>query len=299
MNKALIQLHVAVFLAGFTAILGKLITLNEGVLVWYRLFFSVVILGALMIFRGQLKRITWLEFFKIIGVGFILAFHWVTFYGSVKYANASVAVVCISMAGFFSSVFEPLILKKRIVLVELLLGLIALAGVYIIFDFHPHFKIGILFGVVAAMGSAIFPIFNKQLLEKHSPEVLTFYEFIGGLLSLTLLLPFYFLISPAHHYRVEGNDWYWLIIMACLCTVAAMDLQMNALKRISAFTVNLTYNLEPVYGVALAFVFFHEDENMSHHFYWGFFLIILSIVLQMLRVRRNNKPKVLKVGMRD
>ena len=140
MKKAFIQLHIAVFLAGFTAILGKLITLNEGLLVWYRLLLSVIIIGSVSIYKKELKGIHWTDFFRISRVGLILAIHWVTFYGSVKYANASIAVVCMSGSGFFSALLEPLIQRKKIVVVELLLGLIAIFGIYIIFDFHPQYK---------------------------------------------------------------------------------------------------------------------------------------------------------------
>lgn len=286
MNRAYLQLHLAVFLAGFTAILGKLIGLNEGVLVWYRLFFSILILGGWMLVRKKIQKISWHEFLKIAGVGTVLAFHWVTFYGSVKYANASVAVVCISAAGFFSALLEPLFFRKKISVVELTLGMLSMAGVYLIFEFHPHFQTGIIFGLLAALGSAIFPIFNKELLHQHSAEVLTLYEFIGGLIGLTLLLPVYFMLSPASSWKLTTTDLTWLLVMAGFCTVAAFDLQMNALKKISAFTVNLTYNLEPVYGVALAIIFLKEGEMLTQHFYWGIAIIILSILLQMLRLRR-------------
>src|SRR6187455_1700352 len=135
MKKALIQLHIAVFLAGFTAILGKLITMNEGLLVWYRLLITVITLGAILFFRKLIIRIPGKDMLKIFGVGTIVAIHWVTFYGSVKYANVSVALVCFSATGFFTAFFEPLILRRRISLIEVLLGLMAIAGIYIIFDF--------------------------------------------------------------------------------------------------------------------------------------------------------------------
>ena len=145
MKKAFIQLHIAVFLAGFTAILGKLILLNEGMLVWYRLLITIFVLGIWMMYKKQLELIAGMDILKIAGVGLILALHWVTFYGSVKYANVSVALVCFSATGFFTALFEPLFLRKPIVWVELGLGLLAMVGIYIIFDFHPHFKTGILF----------------------------------------------------------------------------------------------------------------------------------------------------------
>lgn len=289
MKKALVQLHIAVFLAGFTAILGKLITLNEGLLVWFRLFITVVTLGGILLYRKQLRRIPFNDVMKIFGVGVIVAIHWVTFYGSVKYANISVALVCFSATGFFTAFFEPLILKRSISLAEVGLGLIAIAGIYIIFDFHPQYKVGIIFGIISAVGSSLFPIYNKRLLLTYAPKILTLYELGGGLLALTLIVPFYVMQFPAAYYIPTGTDWFWLLILAWLCTVLSFDLQLNALKKISAFTANLTYNLEPVYGIILAFIFFKENENLHGQFYLGVSFILLAVVLQMFRMRRQYK----------
>lgn len=294
MKKAFIQLHIAVFLAGFTGILGKLITLNEGLLVWFRLLITVVTLGGILFFRKQLLRIPIKEMLKIFGVGAIVAIHWVTFYGSVKYANVSVALVCFSATGFFTAFFEPLILKRKISAIEVGLGLIAILGIYIIFDFHPQYKVGIIFGIISATGSALFPIFNKKLLETYSPKILTLYELGGGLLMLTFLVPFYLIEFPATYYLPTTTDWLWLFVLAWLCTVLSFDLQLNALKKISAFSANLTYSLEPVYGIILAFIFFHENENLHREFYFGVLLILLAVMLQMMRIRREyrNHPKL-------
>ena len=284
MRKAFIQLHIAVFLAGFTAILGKLIGLNEGLLVWYRLLITVVVLALLLFFRNQLQRIPTKDALKIFAVGLIVAVHWVTFYGSVKYGNISIAVVCFSATGFFTAFFEPLIFKRRVNLAEILLGMLAIAGIYIIFDFHPQYKAGIIFGVVSAIGSSLFPIFNKQLLVRFSPATLTLYELSGGLILLSLLVPLYLLQFPASYYLPTPSDWIWLIVLACVCTVVSFDLQLNALKKISPFTANIAYNMEPVYGIILAFILFHENKLLDQHFYVGVGLIILSVVLQTGRV---------------
>jgi drug/metabolite transporter (DMT)-like permease len=287
MKKALFQLHVAVFLAGFTAILGKLITLNEGLLVWFRLLITVIILGIILLLKKQLQRIPLKELLKIFGVGTIVAIHWVTFYGSVKYANVSVALVCFSASGFFTAFFEPLITKTKISFIELSLGLIAIAGIYIIFDFHPQYTLGIIFGIVSAIGSAIFPIFNKRLLYTYSPKILTLYELGGGLLALTVLVPFYLILFPASYYIPSTKDWLLLVVLAWLCTVISFEMQLNALKKVSAFTASLTYNLEPVYGIILAFIFFKENQNLNYAFYIGVGLILLAVVLQMLRIRHQ------------
>jgi drug/metabolite transporter (DMT)-like permease len=289
MKKALIQLHVAVFLAGFTAILGKLITLNEGLLVWYRLFITVLTLFFIQVYKKQLQKIRIQDTLRIFLVGAIVAIHWVTFYGSVKYANVSVALVCFSAAGFFTSLLEPLILKKPIVFFEVALGLMAIAGIYIIFDFHPQYKMGIFFGMISALGMALYPIFNKEFLNRFTPQTITFYELSGGLISLTLLVPFYLLQFPAEYFLPTSGDWVWLLVLAWLCTVLSFNMQVNALKKISAFTANLTYNLEPVYGIILAFLFFKENEELNNQFYIGVGLILLAVILQMCSVFYKRK----------
>lgn len=298
MRKALIQLHIAVFLAGFTAILGKLITLNEGLLVWFRLFIIVLTLGGILYFRKQLQQIPYKDVLKIFGVGVIVAIHWVTFYGSVKYANVSVALVCFSATGFFTAFFEPLILKRRISAIEVGLGLLAITGIYIIFDFHPQYKVGIIFGIISAVGSSLFPIYNKKLLLTYSPKILTLYELGGGLIALTFLVPLYLIQFPATYYLPTTTDWLWLLVLAWLCTVLSFDLQLNALKKISAFTANLTYNLEPVYGIILAFIFFQENKNLHREFYFGVLLILLAVVLQMFRIAKQQRNlKMSKTGI--
>lgn len=296
MRKAFLQLHLAVFLAGFTAILGKLILLNEGLLVWYRLLLTVLILGAIMFFKKQLGKIAPADLVKISGVGLIIALHWVFFYGSIKYANISVSLVCLSAAGFFTAIFEPLLFNRKIILAELALGLLAITGIYIIFDFHPQYKTGIIFGILSAMLSSLFPIFNKRLLVKFTPRTLTLYELGGGLLLLSLILPFYLRQFPATYYWPVLSDWLWLLVLASICTVFCFDLQLNALKKISAFTCNLTYNLEPVYGIILAFIIFNESKMLHREFYIGLAFIMTAILLQMMRVlsaaRRTRRVKV-------
>ena len=266
MRKAFIQLHIAVFLAGFTGILGKLIMLNEGLLVWYRMLLTVITLAVLLYLKKELQRIPVKDMLAIGGVGVIVALHWVFFYGSVKYANVSVALVCFSATGFFTALFEPLIDRRRISMAEVGLGLLAIVGIYIIFDFHPQYAMGIVFGILSAMGCALFPIFNKSFLKRFNPRTLAFYELGGGWLALTLIIPFYLMAFPATYYLPTVKDWVWLLILAWACTVFSFDLQLNALKKISAFTANLTYNLEPVYGIIFAFIFFHENEELNRYF---------------------------------
>jgi drug/metabolite transporter (DMT)-like permease len=286
MKKAFLQLHIAVFLAGFTAVLGRLIALNEGLLVWYRLLITVVVLGIILVAKKGFVKLSLQAMLKMMGVGAVIAFHWVTFYGSIKYGNISVALVCLSSAGFFSSLLEPLFLQRKIIWAEVMLGLLAIIGIYIIFDFHPQFKLGIIYGILGALGAAIFPIFNKQLLKTYSPQTLTFYELAGGFIVLSILLPFYLQYTVVKNYLPTFSDIGWLLLLAIVCTVLCFDLQLKALKKISAFTCNLMYNLEPLYGIVLAFVFFNEGKMFNSAFYIGAGLILVTIILQMGRLSR-------------
>lgn len=289
MRKAFIQLHTAVFLAGFTGILGRLITLNEALLVWYRLLIAVLTLWVLYFFQHKLHRISWAGIARIAGVGVIVALHWVTFYASIKYANVSVGLVCFSAVGFFTAILEPLITRKPFDTIELLLGLLVMAGIYLIFHFDPQYKTGIIMGIISALLGSLFPVFNRLLVQQYKPETVTLYQLSGGFLSLTILVPVYLLYFPADYFIPTLSDAGWLLVLGWFCTVWAFSLAMNALKKISAFTVSLTYNLEPIYGIALAFVIYREDKFLSGSFYIGLFLIMLSVVLHTWLVYRARK----------
>lgn len=291
MKKAFIQLHIAVLLAGLTGILGKLITLNEGLLVWYRLLLTALSLWILALVRRQAVRIGTIDVWRIFGVGGIAALHWVTFYGSIKYSNVSVALLCFSAIGFFTALIEPLLLRHRVDFIELLLGLLVIAGIFFIFQVDPHYKTGILIGLLSSLLGSLFPVLNKRLLQRIAPETVTLYELSGGFLFLSILMPVYLHFVPASHLLPDAWDWGWLLVLSLACTVLAFNLSMSALQQISAFTVNLSYNLEPVYGILLAFVLFREDRYLNGNFYIGFFLIILSIVLQMLRLWRKKTAR--------
>lgn len=291
MRKAFFQLHIAVLFAGFTAILGKLIDLNEGMLVLYRMLLSAVLLGLILLYRKELTRISFVDILKIFSVGAIVAIHWVTFYGSIKYSNVSVSVTCLSAIGFFTSFFEPLIKRRRIDVVEVALGLLAIAGIYLIFNFYPEYKTGIIFGIISAMLASLFPIYNKTFLEKFSSKMVTFYEMSGGFISLCIIVPIYLNFFPATYFIPTLSDWMWLLILAVFCTVFSFILQLNALKLISAFTANLTYNLEPVYSIILAFIIYRENKFLGKGFYFGFALILLAIILQMMREWKHKKIK--------
>ncbi len=289
MKKAFIQLHIAVFLAGFTGILGRLITLNEGMIVWYRLLLTTVTMWILFSLMKKLQKIAFLDILKIGGVGFIAAMHWVTFYGSIKYSNVSVALVCFSSIGFFTALLEPLILKKRINWTELLLGLITLSGIYIIFHFDTEYKTGIIIGIISAILACLFPIFNREFLKRINVETMLTWQQTGGLITLSILLPFYLQRFPTESFIPSLENFGWLLVLSWLCSVIAFQLSSNALKRLSAFTVNLTYNLEPVYGIILAFIVYKENQLLSKWFFVGFAIIAAALVIHIYILAKGDR----------
>lgn len=293
MRKAFFQLHAAVFLAGFTGILGRLITLNEGVLVWYRMLIAGFTLWIISLFQSKAKAqpISRSDLFKIIGIGGIVALHWVTFYGSIKYSNVSIGLVCFSAIGFFTALIEPMVTKKPVNKIELLLGLLVIAGIYLIFHFDPAYKTGIIIGLISALLASLFPVLNRQLLQRVDAQTVTLYEITGGFFFLSILLPFYLKFFPANALVPTWSDLGWLLVLSWFCTVLSFNLSMNALKKISAFTVNLTYNLEPVYGIALAFIVYREDQLLTLAFYAGLSLIALSVFLQTWFVYRARQKE--------
>jgi drug/metabolite transporter (DMT)-like permease len=189
--------------------------------------------------------------------------------------------------GVFTAIAEPLAFRKKIDWKEVMLGVLALVGISLIFHFNPKFKWGIVIGLISVLIAVVFSIFNKMLVGKFNAKTISLYELGGGWLAWTFLLPVYSIFIPVKHFWPQGWDWVWLLIMAWFCTVLAVNLSLQALKHISAFTQNLTLNLEPIYGILLAFVIFQENKDLSSGFYWGFALIALAVVLQMLRITKK------------
>jgi drug/metabolite transporter (DMT)-like permease len=287
MRAAFIKLHIAVLLAGFTAILGKMISLQETALVWWRLLISAIALWILFAMLRKKLVSNSTTTIQLLLIGAVVGLHWLLFFGSVKYGNVSVALVTFSGAGFFSALFEPIINKGRWRPIELLLGLVCMSGIYIIFHFDSQYKLGIILGVVAAALSALFSIMNKRMVSKKTDGLqMTFWEISGALLMLSLLMPLY-IIYRGDSWMPVGTDWTWLLVLALLCTVWAFFLQLQALQYISAVTLNLTYNLEPVYGILLAFLFFQENKYLSPEFYVGLGLITVAVMVQMWRVKKG------------
>ena len=286
LRKAFVQLHLSVVLAGFTGLFGKLITLNEATLSWYRLFFTTVIL---LVFTG-LPKISMKKFLQIAGNGTLLGLHWMLFYASIKASNVSIGVVCFASIGFFTSIFEPLIFHRRIAWAELLLALITIAGLVCIFSFDARYRTGIIIGIISAATCSLYAITNKKVSEGVKSRTMLVYQMAGGLIGVSIIIPFYLMIYPSSQPVLvipEGANLWWLLCLSLFCTAGLYLLQIIVLKQLSAFTVNLTYNLEPCYTILIAFVAFGEARELNASFYVGISMVILSVVLQSLRALRK------------
>jgi len=290
-KQALIKLHISVFLAGFTGILGVLIHLNEMTLVWYRIMITVVSLSVLFALTKKSTRIPKQQAVRFFLIGTLIALHWVAFYGSIKLSNVSIGLVCFSATGLFTALLEPLLVTKKLQWVELGLGLLSLLGIYLIFHFDERYQTGIIVGIISAFLAALFSVLNKKQVADAEPTVMMLYELTGGLVILTLLMPVYAYFFPETTIVPTLSDWGWLLVLSWLCTIVAMQLMLDSLKKVSAFTQNLSLNLEPVYAIIMAFILFDENKYLSSSFYYGVGLIILSVVLQMARMLVKNSLK--------
>ena len=290
-KKALVQLHVFVFLAGLTGSLGFLIKLNGLVLVFYRILITVIVLWVLALFRKNIHSYNLKTKLSLLGTGAIIALHWVCFYQSIKLANVSIALVCFSSTSLFSSFLEPLWKHAKIQFQEILIGSLSLLGIFLIFHFDTQFRTGIIVGLFSALFAAIFSIINKQFTNHIDVQTIQSYEMTGGLL---FLFPFVVLLAFNTGFDPIGllptsMDWFWLSILAIACTVWSTHLMLSSLKHISAFTLNVTLNLEPVYGIILAFILFKEQKQLGLSFYAGIICIVISVLIQMRRIVKQHR----------
>ncbi len=289
MKQSLIQLHISVLLAGFTGVFGVLIQLNELPLVWYRMGITFITLIFILVLRKQKLQLAFRKIMILIGIGMLIALHWVLFYASIKFANVSIGLVCFAATSLFTALIEPLLNNTQWKKAELLLGLLSLLGIYIIFQFDIRYRTGILFGLSSALIAALFSVLNKKNITTAAPQTIMLFEMGGGFLFLTLLLPGYVLCFPDAKWIPSFADIFWLLILAWFCTVLAMELMLKALHNVSAFTQNLTLNLEPVYGILLAFIIFHENRYLQNTFYVGMACIAFSVAIQMQRIVKGRK----------
>ena len=283
-----IHLHISIVLAGLTGLFGRLITLNEGLLTFWRLFFTVLIFCLVLLFTKKIYKVKLKDFFKMAVVGALLGLHWLFFYGSIKYANISVGTVCLSLISFFTAIIDPIVNKHRYFKHEFLFSLITIFGIILIFNFDSGYRTGVVIGIISALLAALFTIFNKKV-SKYNLEAVLFYEMIGGLICISAFLPFYLYIFPTQNIFPYGLNLLYLVILALFCTIFLYYFQISALKKLSAFSVNLSYNLEPVYTIILAMIIFHEYKDLNLAFYIGFFAILLSVILESLYIAKWNK----------
>lgn len=291
-------MHAAVLLWGFTGVLGRAISLDFAVLVWWRMLLTAVMVAAIITWRRNWQPVAKGDGWRLILIGCLVGIHWVAFYGAIKFANASIALICLSTASVFTAMLDPLVNKGKYNLSELLLGLLAIAGVYLIYRGAIEMSTGVFLGIAAAILSSVFTVLNKRIAHKYPARVMVFYEMSAGWVLISILIGIAiaagaesWLIAPnnpagALVFWPSLEDWLWLLILALCCTVWAQSLALSALKELSSFTSTLTVNLEPVYGIALAFIFYQEQKDLDVSFYWGMGLIILSVALQMLRLLR-------------
>lgn len=288
-DDAFLRLHLAILLAGGTGIFGRMISLSEVPLVWYRMLTAGIVLGGIMLFQRKLRLPTLPHLLMIGGCGALLAIHWVFFYGSIKASNVSIAVVCIALEGFFTAIADPVISRRRFSARELMFSLIALAGIVLIFGFDTRHRLGIALGATCAFLYALFSIFSKQVQRKtgNSSSTMLLYELASGWALLSLIMPIYAIADPTLSMSPTAADWVLLPIFGSLFTVGPFLLQLQALRTIPAFTVNLSFNLEPVYSIVFAAFIFDEANELNRFFWGGVALIIVSVALQTIYTKKG------------
>ena len=295
MKRAFILLHLAIMLAGFTGVFGRLISINAGLITWYRLFFSAVFLSVILLSLRRFPKQTSANILKISFVGLLLGLHWVFFYASIKFSNISIGVVCFSLGSFFTALIEPVMNKRKHSVPELVLSGITLAGIGLIFGLDATYRFGIMLGVISSLIVTFYTIYNKRLTKEFNSQTITLFTMIGGCACLTALMPFYLYLIPTSTLVPSSSDLIYLILLALVCTVLMYLMITEALQKISAFTVNLSFNLEPIYSIVLAIIIYKENTELSAAFYTGLGMIVLSVVLQMIRVMsiKKENPVVL------
>lgn len=277
-KRAFLELHFAVLLYGFTAILGDLITLPATVLVWWRVLMTSISLLFLIRFGQNLKVIPRALILQYMGIGVVVAIHWITFFGSIKYANASIALVCLATGSFFTSILEPLMTKAKFKWYELALGALVIPGMALIVQsLEVRMLTGVWLGLISSILAVLFSILNKQRIEKADPYSITFLEMSSAWLFISIIFPFYFAQNAGMQFLPIGMDWFYLLFLALACTTLAYVLNLRALKQVSAFAANLTINMEPVYGIILAAILLQENKELAPDFYIGVVIIMAAV----------------------
>jgi len=288
--KNYLHLHVIVFIWGFTAVLGKLISLDALPLVWYRMGIAVALIGLFIILKRiplkvAPKQLVWMGI-----AGVVIALHWVTFFTAIKVSTVSVALATLSTGAFFTALLEPFWYGRKIIGYEIFFGILAMLGLYIIFNVETQYTQGIIYGLISALLSAIFSLINGKLVQTNKPSIISFYELGLGVLFLTVYLGYNSRFTSSF-FEVSLNDWLFLGILASVCTAYAFIASVKVMKFLTPYTVMLTINLEPIYGIILAFVLLGESEKMNPLFYLGALLILSTVIANGLLKNRARLKK--------
>lgn len=287
-NKNLFLLHFVILIFGFTAILGKLISIPAENLVWYRMLIAFFGIAIYLKAKGKPASLTKKEFFQYIGVGGIIAAHWFTFFAAIKVSNVSITLVSLSVTSLFVALLQPLFFKQKMVYYEVVLGALTIFGIALIFNVETQYSSGILLGLLSALLAALFSLTNTRLVKKNEATLISLYEMLGGVLFFTV----YFLISDkfsVDFFILSASDWLWLLILGLVCTSFAYVATVHVLKVLSPFTASIAINLEPIYGIILAILIFKDSEKMQPSFYFGAAIILSAIVLNSILKKRALK----------
>ena len=294
--KHYLHLHFLVLIAGFTAILGKKITIGALELVWYRMAIAGIIMFIyIKIIKLNIKisKKTLLQF-SVAGV--IIALHWITFFEAINQANVSIALAMFSSGAFFASFIEPLFFKRRILGYEIIFGIVVILGVLLITNSEMDYINGIILGLFSALFSTLFAVINGRFIERHRATVISFYEFVSGVLFLTIFILLSGKTFDVEFFTLSNDDWIYLFILASICTAYAFIGSVDVMRYISPFTVILSYNLEPIYGIAIALVLFPETEKMSPQFYLGAILILITVLFDaVFKNYKSQKSKTKEI----
>ena len=279
--KNYLHLHFIVFIWGFTAVLGALISLDALPLVWFRMLFAVGFILIYIYIKKIPFQISSKSFLKFVLAGFIIALHWFTFFKAIKVSNISITLACLSTGAFFTSLLEPILYGKKIVWYEVFFGLLVVFGLCIIFNVEGKYVEGMIYALICAFLSALFAVINSQFVKTHNPVIISFYELAGGVVFFTAIL----LLTnsfTSNFFQLSAKDFKYLMILSSICTAYAIIASTSLMKHLSAYTVMLTINLEPIYGILLAVIIFQEKEKMSVEFYLGAIIILATVIINAL-----------------
>ncbi|WP_306354195.1 DMT family transporter [Flavobacterium sp. '19STA2R22 D10 B1'] len=276
--KSYFQLHLIVFIWGFTAILGALISLDALPLVWYRMLLAVGFIALFIAYKKISLKIPVMTGIRFLFAGLVIAIHWLTFFMAIKVSNVSLTLACLSTGAFFASLLEPIFYKRKVIWYEVLFGIVVIFGLYIIFNVQGNYIEGIILALISAFLSALFSVINGKFAKQYSPTVITFYELVGGVFFLTLFLLFTGSFK-AEFFTLTTSDWGWLFVLSSICTAYAFIGSVKVMQFLTPYTVMLTINMEPIYGIILAVIFFPEKEKMSFEFYIGALVILSTVII--------------------